>query len=151
LFGSSRGGGTSLANVYEELEAVAGIESVLIAVFRNWLPFDKLHDEIRSAFLRRSAVQDLRDIRMIHHRQRLPLGFEAGDHLVRVHAGLDDLQSDAAASMDAGKCLELPKGVAPEYLIRPRQAIPQAAELESVRHRSLGAFERPARRTIQMK
>ena len=29
---------------------------------------------------------------MVHQRQRLPLGFEAGDHLPRVHAGLDDLE-----------------------------------------------------------
>ena len=29
---------------------------------------------------------------MVHHRQRLPLGLEAGDHLPRVHARLDDLQ-----------------------------------------------------------
>ena len=31
---------------------------------------------------------------MVHHRQRLPLGLEAGDHLPRVHAGLDDLERD---------------------------------------------------------
>ena len=30
-------------------------------------------------------------------RQRLPLGLEAGDHLRRVHAGLDDLEGDHAA------------------------------------------------------
>ena len=34
---------------------------------------------------------------MVHHRQRLPLGLEAGDHLPAVHARLDDLQRDAAA------------------------------------------------------
>ena len=34
---------------------------------------------------------------MIHHRQRLPLGLEAGDHLLGVHARLDDLQRDPAA------------------------------------------------------
>ena len=33
---------------------------------------------------------------MVHHRQGLPLGFEAGDHLPRVHARLDDLQRHAA-------------------------------------------------------
>ena len=33
---------------------------------------------------------------MIHHRQRLTLGLEAGDHLPAVHAQLDDLESDAA-------------------------------------------------------
>ena len=29
---------------------------------------------------------------MVHHRQGLPLGLEAGDHLLAVHARLDDLQ-----------------------------------------------------------
>jgi hypothetical protein len=31
---------------------------------------------------------------MIHQRQRLPLGLEAGDHLPRVHSGLDELERD---------------------------------------------------------
>ena len=33
---------------------------------------------------------------MVHHRQRLPLGLEAGDDLLGVHAQLDDLERDAA-------------------------------------------------------
>ena len=37
------------------------------------------------------------DVGMVHHRQRLPLGLEAGDHLPRVHARLDDLQRHLAA------------------------------------------------------
>jgi hypothetical protein len=34
---------------------------------------------------------------VVHHRQRLPLGLEAGNHLAGVHPRLDDLQSDLAA------------------------------------------------------
>ncbi len=34
---------------------------------------------------------------MVHQRQRLPLGFEAGDDLLGVHAQLDDLERHAAA------------------------------------------------------
>ena len=34
---------------------------------------------------------------MVHQRQRLPLGLEAGDDLLGVHAQLDDLERDAAA------------------------------------------------------
>ena len=33
---------------------------------------------------------------MVHHRQRLPLGLEAGDNLLRVHAQFDDLERDLA-------------------------------------------------------
>jgi hypothetical protein len=29
---------------------------------------------------------------MIHHRQRLPLGFKPGNDLLRIHPGLHDLQ-----------------------------------------------------------
>ena len=31
---------------------------------------------------------------MVHERQRLPLGLEAGDHLTRIHPRFDDLESD---------------------------------------------------------
>jgi len=34
---------------------------------------------------------------MVHQRQRLAFGFEAGDDLFGVHAQLDDLEGDAAA------------------------------------------------------
>ena len=33
---------------------------------------------------------------MVHQRQRLPLGLEAGDDLAGVHARLDDLEGDLA-------------------------------------------------------
>jgi len=39
---------------------------------------------------------DLGNVRMIHQGQRLPLRLEPGNHLSRVHAGLDDLQGDLA-------------------------------------------------------
>ena len=42
-------------------------------------------------------VQNARDIRVVHEGQRLPLGFEAGDHLPRVHAWLEDLECYLAA------------------------------------------------------
>ncbi len=36
-------------------------------------------------------------LRVVHERQRLPFGLEAGDHLFGVHAELDDLERDPAA------------------------------------------------------
>ena len=45
-----------------------------------------------------SRIEHLRDVRVVHHRQRLSLGFEPGDDLPRVHAQLDDLERDAAAN-----------------------------------------------------
>ena len=37
------------------------------------------------------------DVGVVHQGQRLPLGLEPGDHLLRVHARLDDLQRHLAA------------------------------------------------------
>src|SRR6516164_540390 len=45
---------------------------------------------------RRSAVEHLGDIGVVHHREGLAFGFEAGDHLPRVHARLQDLERDLA-------------------------------------------------------
>ena len=45
----------------------------------------------------RAGVEHLGDVRMVHQRQGLPLGLEAGDHLPGVHARLDDLQRHLAA------------------------------------------------------
>src|SRR5205814_1799880 len=43
-----------------------------------------------------AGIEDLRDIRMIHHRQRLSFGLEASDHGLSVHSEFDDLKGDAA-------------------------------------------------------
>ena len=47
--------------------------------------------------LRRAAVEYSGDVGMIHHRQRLALGLEAGHHLFGVHAELDDFKRHPAA------------------------------------------------------
>ena len=57
----------------------------------------QFHDEVGPPRVGGAGVEDLGDVRMIHHRQRLPLGLEAGDDLLGVHAQLDDLERDAAA------------------------------------------------------
>ena len=45
----------------------------------------------------RAGIEHLGDVRMVHQRQGLPLGLEAGDDLPAVHARLDDLEGDLAA------------------------------------------------------
>ena len=86
-----------LADVDEQLQPLARTESRFVAEFGDRHAADQLHDEVRAARVRRSRIKHLGDVRMIHHRQRLPLGLEAGDHLLAVHARLDDLQRDTAA------------------------------------------------------
>jgi len=51
---------------------------------------------IRWAAVGRSGVENLRDVRMIHQRERLPLRLEARDDLPAVHAQFDDFEGDAA-------------------------------------------------------
>ena len=43
-----------------------------------------------------SSVENPGDIRMVHHREGLALGFEAGHNFAGVHADFDDLERDAA-------------------------------------------------------
>ncbi len=56
-----------------------------------------LHDKVRPPGLAGAGVDHPRDVGMVHHRQRLPLRFEACDHLPRVHSQLDQLERDGAA------------------------------------------------------
>ena len=59
-------------------------------------PLTQLHHEVGPAAVGRAGVKHARDVRMIHHRQGLPLGLEPRDDLMRVHAGLDDLERHRA-------------------------------------------------------
>ncbi len=43
-----------------------------------------------------TRIKHLRNVRMVHHRQRLTLGFEAGHHFAGVHADFDDFERNAA-------------------------------------------------------
>ena len=84
-----------LADLDEQLEALADRQLVLVAVLGDRLALHQLHHEVRPPAPRRAGVEHARDVRMIHQRQRLALGLEAGDDLPRVHAELDDLERDA--------------------------------------------------------
>ena len=85
-----------VADVDEKREPLRDGEFPLVAVGGDGHAAHQLHDEIRAPVLRRAGVEDLGDVRVIHHGQRLPLLLEAGDDFLRVHAHLDDLQRDAA-------------------------------------------------------
>jgi hypothetical protein len=56
-----------------------------------------LHDEVRPPVGRGAGVEHPGAIAVIHQGERLALGLEAGDDLLRVHAGLDHLHRNAAA------------------------------------------------------
>jgi hypothetical protein len=86
------------AHSEEQLQSFTDCHPLAIAVLRDGNALDILHYEVRSAFGRSARVEDSRDIRVVHHRQRLPLVGEAGEYLVRVHPEFDDFERYTAAN-----------------------------------------------------
>ncbi len=80
-----------LADVDEYFQPLSGRELVLVAVLGDGDAANQLHHEIGPAGLGGAGVKNFGDAGMVHHRQRLALGFEAGDDLFGVQARLDDL------------------------------------------------------------
>ena len=85
-----------LADRHEQFQPLARRQVVVVAVFGDRHAVDQLHDEVRQAVGRGPGVEHAGDVDMVHHRQGLPLGLEAGDDLAAVHARLDDLERDLA-------------------------------------------------------
>ncbi len=81
-----------VANLDEQFQTRDSRERVLVAVFSDFYAPDQFHHEVRPAALRRSRIEDVSDIRMVHQRQGLPLGLKAGNDAFRVHARLDHLE-----------------------------------------------------------
>ena len=92
----------------------------LVAVLGDRDAADQLHDEVGPARVGGAGVEHLGDVGVVHQRQGLPLGLEAGDDLPRVHARLDDLQGHLAAdrAASARPCRRRP--------CRPRRSAPAA-------------------------
>src|SRR6266568_2180403 len=86
-----------LADLYKELKPIICGERMLIAVFGDFHPTDKLHDEIWAPRFGRPCVKHLGDVGVVHQRQCLPLGLKPGDHALGVHSQLDDFQRDPPA------------------------------------------------------
>ena len=82
------------ADVAEKGEAFLGAEAGLVAVVGDRDAFHQLHGEVRAAGAGGPGVEHLGDVRVVHHRQCLALGLEAGEHLFGVHPGLDHPEGD---------------------------------------------------------
>ena len=65
-----------LANFDEQLQAIPRRQVATIAVFGDRNALDQLHDEERPSVFCRAGVEYASDLRMVHQRQRLPLGLE---------------------------------------------------------------------------
>jgi hypothetical protein len=88
----------AIADQHKQLQPLARGQLVLVAIVRDWNAGHVLHDEVRAALWRGAGIEDFGDGRVVHERQRLPLGFEARHHFARVHTRLDQLDGDAAAN-----------------------------------------------------
>ena len=86
-----------LADLDEQLQPLRGLSRALSQYSVIGMPRTSSMTKYGRPAVGRTRIEHLGDVRMVHHRQRLPLGLEAGDHLLGVHARLDDLQRDAAA------------------------------------------------------
>ena len=58
---------------------------------------DQLHHEIGTARIGGPGIQHMGDMRVVHERQRLPFGLEAGHHLLAIHAWLEHLERHLTA------------------------------------------------------
>ena len=82
----------SVTDPDEKLETVRQTESVLLGELGDRRSMHELHDEVRTPILVNTTVEDLGDVGMVHHRERLTLGLEARHDLATVHTQLDQLE-----------------------------------------------------------
>ena len=82
----------ALADLHEQLEPFPCGQSMPVAVTGDWLALDVLHGEVRATLDRATCIEHLGDGGVVHQRKCLPFGLEAGNDLLAVHAGLDQLQ-----------------------------------------------------------
>ena len=73
----------------EQREALPGGQRMRVAVRVQRDAVDVLHHQIRHAFGRRAAVNQLRDTRMVERREDLPLGAKAPQAVLAQHAAHD--------------------------------------------------------------
>jgi len=83
------------ADLAEQLDAGSDGQAPCVAVGHQGAPVDLLHDEIGQAVLGGAGVIEAGDQRMLQAGQDLPLGEEAVEDEVAVHAAPDDLERDA--------------------------------------------------------
>ena len=76
----------------EQFQPLAWRKLLLVAIFSDRHALDQFHHKVGPTGVSRTGVEHLGDIRMVHHRQCLPLGLEPGNHLPGIHSRLDDLQ-----------------------------------------------------------
>jgi hypothetical protein len=111
----------AVADLQEEAQPGGERQVAIAAVLAEVHAAHQLHHEVGPARGRRAAAEDLRDVRVVHEGERLPLGVEARGHPLRVHPGLHDLERDAAAHRP--RLLRLPDLAHPAFAQQPDQLV----------------------------
>jgi hypothetical protein len=79
-------------NLYKKSKSLLRGQIIRVAIFRDLNSTDQFHYKVWPPIVRCSRIKHLRNVRMVHQRQRLPLRVEPRDHLLRAHPQLDQLQ-----------------------------------------------------------
>src|SRR5436853_635921 len=82
------------AHVEKQTQALLDREVVDLTILRDPGALDVLHDDVRKAFLGRTAVEQTGDVWMMKIGQCLALAAEALEYELRVHSGGDELDGD---------------------------------------------------------
>jgi len=85
-----------VTGVNKKLQALGYRQMTLVAELGDRHAADQFHYEVGTARGRLPAIQNPRNVRMLHQGQRLSLGLEAGDNPARVHSRLNDFECDLA-------------------------------------------------------
>ena len=86
-----------MTNRLEQLQPFSRRKFLAVAEFGDGLALHQLHHEERPAEECHARIEDSGDIGVIHHGQGLLLGVEPGQHLLRVHPELDELDGHLPA------------------------------------------------------
>ena len=83
----------TLTNLSKEQETISNAEPVLVAITGDGEAGNVFHDEVGAPFWRGPGVENLRDVRVLHQRQRLALDSNRTT-AAPCHARLDQLKRD---------------------------------------------------------
>jgi hypothetical protein len=86
----------SLAHLDEQIQPISNRQFLAIAVLGDGKTIHVLHHEVGLTRWRRAGVEDLRDRRMIHDGEGLPLSLKSLHDRGIAHSGFDQLQRDPA-------------------------------------------------------
>src|SRR6267143_1630023 len=87
-----------VTDIKKHIQSCGGLKRILIAMISDLDSANQFHHEIGPSAFGGAGIEHMRDIRMIHQRQYLSFGFEAGDDRLRIHSRFDYLDRHLPAA-----------------------------------------------------